>query len=1410
MEQQNKDADQQQKQQPNNNHILSGQSNQVQHQSQLSHISNPSESTSMNINSNSTVGQHVQRGKERENTVAREASLPGVVAVAASASANDVDAASNANATTHRHEQPQAADWDWDSMYRLLQQFVAEHGHFEVPGHISSMGKLCMWLAYQRKCLEDGMITLSHAELLSALGVNDQNPTRKQKSRKQSWRRRKKSESKATSSSTTITTSTPVVVAPGSKRPRPAESSNETTLSSASTPKYPDTIADQGGVVHKKDDSDDVNRLRKREEQNHSTGTSINSSCSNIATAVAAPGNERAPCVKHLYVVEKSEHGNGMNGNIHVNISLKKEEPSAPLWLYPDDWCMEPITRLRRTPDENTAVDPNISWVEHVEYARVQATTMISRDLAILCREEVSFSSIAVSQYVVEPFLQSLSPSSRTGFTIQLTQRIVTANTDYWWELVVEGLANVVDLFQAQFKSWIKAEVEERNYELLFQHGICLTAKMDKSLPVGASLTNMRRTKDPQQTLRLSVKPGGQLVKIIGPNATARGGAVLAVNGKPCHTIAAYKQVLQESNETHVFLTFCVDRHADLSGMQVSLLALPPWLLDATPLNLDAAMQAPLPASDNASQVSTPALVDAAFARTVFQSDVVQGQNDVARPVFQSRAVKASRVNKHQTTARRPRPRRRKPRKDSGSSVPSRPTKSVDSKSHEVPHALSAEKGPPEISSSRLSATKGLTSTDEPSASLSESSPKEKVAAYRFFLNKYKDVLSVEYSCSGIVTNMAASQMWRQHKNQYGPICSDNCNCVFDLPLLTATVVETKVKAELKNPKSKWNKARILHGDKSPTGFVDSFAPKFLPMLKAEFPHESPKQLLHRLLGMWQQHLRQRNFGLYCNDTCTCIEGWCQVFRKGQVQMPDPGEQSKPAIALSGLSSVDSRQNEDSTLTNMPQVPKKRKADSGVSSVDSRQNEDSAASTLPRVPKKRKVDSGLSSFDMRQNVDSTASNLPRVPKKRKAEALGSLISGLIPVPVQLPPNQATNEESKTDGSGMLRANLSNRVPKKKKINAATTSSEPDVHAIGSGSLLRSLAKPEPELPKKSKKALPALANPQVMIGQGEHKGQSSALQASSEILRSSNPHPSTGVGNGSRIEPTPPADTWVTVDTQRTIRIEDLPKPILKETDRGGSNAGKRRVQFGMDPIKEYRFYEIDSKTTEFQIKSSEGVTEGTLGLSTGSSKDLSPIYHHDATLQVADSQASLSEIIRNKSFKDVLSFLENTKDSGARSSERLEEALRIVKDSLASIDAKLALKSRDEALRRQRRDFEFKKSFIKICINSAYALQFSRSLKNWVRFEIVVTMIDEIQLSDHAMLEGGESILSAEVTATYVSRINRRFCLALLDTDARLFLMHSANLFICSNFFSGSKPQRAFAESSIETGIIQARVRIT
>jgi hypothetical protein len=1389
----------QQQQQFHTNNVLLERSNQSQVHSQIHPNHAPTESTS----TNSTAG-HLQRGSE--TTAAGEGSLPGVVAAPAhdayALATNGLDAKQG---RLERKQKYATADSPTPKQRKKHQKNLKRQGRRERHG--------------ESRCRQE----------------------------------RRKSESMTNCS----TTSTHAAVAPGSKRPRPEESTSSTTSNAQTLPSsstYIDTREDREGAV----DADDINRLRKREKLDHSTGTSSNNSCSNRAAAITAvaPGeNKKVSCVKHLYVVEEPEHGTGRNGNIKMNISLKKEASSLS-WL-PDEWCMEPVTRLRCAPPGKNVVDPTISRVEHAEFAQVHATTILPAYLHLAAgrREELT-SSTAFAKDVVEPFLKCLRPSCRTGFSIQLTEMCDIYTDYYWWKLVVEGLANAVDSFHTHLKKWIKVKAEAKGCALLLEHGICLTVRLDKSSPVGAALTNLRNPRDLRRAfvLGLSVKhkPNGQLAKIIGPNATALGAAILSVDGKPCYSIDAYKQTVKESEGTDTILVLCVDRHADLSGLQDSLLHLPPWLLDGEPLDLNAERRAPPAADGTALQGSKPALeeIDAAFAQTVFQSSVVQGPNDVARLVFQYRCVKASRDDERQTTAARRRRRRRRLERVRVLHAPSL-EKELPEQPHSsfrIPKKEESLEVPPTpslpISSSRLSPTMGWPSVDSPSASLPELTGDEKVVAYKFFQSKYQNVVYVEYSGSGIKPNMAIGQMWRHHKIQHGPKCSDNCNCVFDLPYLTATVLDTKIKAERKKPKSNWLKEHIDGGNKFPTGFVDSFAPKFLPMLKAKFPHESPQQLLHRLLGMWQKHLRQRNFGLQCNDTCDCMEGWSQVFREGRdltqtpteivashstnKKMPDPREQSKSELTFSSL---DSRENEDSGDKNSPRVPKKRKSQaisslisglippSQIVNGESRTDESGVRSLnlSNRVPKKKKnaaptlsqpelhtTESGsLLRGLLKQEAPPSqtandyesstygsgihSANLSnRVPKKKNADATssdphlhttesGSLLWGL-PNKQEAPPSQtANNDESRTFRNGMHSANDSNRVPKKS-INAHATSSEPDVHATGSGSLLRGLLKPDLSKPdptsskkaKKAKKALLALGNTEIKVGHGGHKGQSSALRAASEIVRSSNPPPSNGVRNDSRMESTTSGDTWVTVDTKRAIRVEDLPKPILKNIERGGSNARKRKVQFGANPINECRFYEIDGKTTEFQMKSSEGVNKGTQALSAGSNKDLSSLNNQDETLQVSDSQTSLSDTIQDKSFKDVLAFFENTKDSGAQLSERLKEALQIVKDYRLSINAELALNPRDEALRRRSRDFEFKNSFLKICINAAYALQFARSLKNWVRFEIMVTMIDEIELSDHARVEGGENTLSAEVTATYVSRINRCFCVALLDTDAR------------------------------------------
>jgi hypothetical protein len=994
-----------------------------------------------------------------------------------------------------------------------------------------------------------------------------------------------------------------------------------------------------------------------------------------------------------------------------------------------DDWCMEQVTKLRHAPHKPTSVvGPTVSRVEDLEYARVKVTTLLPKCLP--GDKEPFLTPNGFRKYIVRTFSHA-HPDLGTGFTAQLK---VLVKDDNSWRVVVVACPDMVDAFQKHLKIWIKSKVRSRDYEFLLKRGIELAVELDSSTPIGGSLAEILNPQDLRlrKGLFLTISPDGQLAKAVGLNATALGGAILNVDGTVCLSVDAYKIAMAQKKGRKFVLALCLDRRADLSGLKDSSLRLPPRRRDDMPFNLDAARKAP-PAANVSQGVRTPLeWIESAFAESsklyyrVPLPAATAVPNDAVRPAIQSQATKSV-AGKVQSKDAKQQTRRRKRENEPDSRVPSRVSESAaatgrrrrqevstvsnlanrpeqpsdDGKklSPRIPKKIAkSRKGPQAPSLAISSANKG------DSAALSESNV-DKAAAFHHFQNKYKDVASVEYSRSGIVSQAVTGRMWRQHKkSQHGLSCDDNCTCVFELPYLTATVVEGKLKTERKNPQSKWKMPRILPGNKSPTGFVDSFAPKFLPMLKVEFPHESPQQLLHRLLGMWQMHLRQRNFGMHCTVKCDCSEGWSQVFREGRVGKKPPTHTT----------------NSHATNEKMSKQGEKRKSPS--------------------------ASSGLPSLDSRENEDSAPRNSGRVPKKRKMPTLGSLISSLIPV-------QSANDDSRTDGNGLQVTNNSNRVPKKKKKpltdSAAITSVESDLQTTGAGSLLRGLPKPEVSLGKKSKKALSARANVsgvdrpnlQTMVGHGEQNGQSGASQTSSEILRSPFPTSSIGVRNDPIVEPSPPADTWVTVDTQRAIRVEDLPKPILKDSDRGVA-AGKRRVLFDVNPIKEWRFYEIDSKTTEFQVKSTE-LSTGVLALSART-------YHHDASLRVPDSQASLSDTIRNKTFKDVLSFFKNTKDSGARSSERLNDALRVTKDSLRSIDAELASKPRDKVLCRQRRDFEFKNSFLKICINAAYTLQVARSLKNWVRFETVVTMIDEIELSAHGRLEGGENILSAEVTATY------------------------------------------------------------
>ena len=161
-------------------------------------------------------------------------------------------------------------------------------------------------------------------------------------------------------------------------------------------------------------------------------------------------------------------------------------------------------------------------------------------------------------------------------------------------------------------------------------------------------------------------------------------------------------------------------------------------------------------------------------------------------------------------------------------------------------------------------------------------------AVYRTFKEKYKQLRSIEYKPVGITMQKAASSMWIEHKKMYGEnaACDDHCKCIFELQKLTRNVVDDFRNEELKNDPEK------TLGLGQPVGFVNHFAPRFIPRLSKEYPSESPSKLLGRLSEMWDIHKKNRILGMTCRKDCQCGEFWEILFGRG-----DPSRSSKPTKA---------------------------------------------------------------------------------------------------------------------------------------------------------------------------------------------------------------------------------------------------------------------------------------------------------------------------------------------------------------------------------------------------------------------------------------------------------------------------------------------------------------------------------
>ena len=156
----------------------------------------------------------------------------------------------------------------------------------------------------------------------------------------------------------------------------------------------------------------------------------------------------------------------------------------------------------------------------------------------------------------------------------------------------------------------------------------------------------------------------------------------------------------------------------------------------------------------------------------------------------------------------------------------------------------------------------------------SERPGEDQKSKFSRFAKKYGHLSKLDFSDTKIHANKRISSLWNQHKKLMGEDadCVDSCDCVDRMAFLGATVLTDHVVDSGMDLK----KLRSLS-----CGIFASFGPKFIPLLRIEYPEETPAQLLSRLSDMWKIHRANLRFSSPCKEGCDCLDEWDGAFGKG-------------------------------------------------------------------------------------------------------------------------------------------------------------------------------------------------------------------------------------------------------------------------------------------------------------------------------------------------------------------------------------------------------------------------------------------------------------------------------------------------------------------------------------------------
>ena len=163
---------------------------------------------------------------------------------------------------------------------------------------------------------------------------------------------------------------------------------------------------------------------------------------------------------------------------------------------------------------------------------------------------------------------------------------------------------------------------------------------------------------------------------------------------------------------------------------------------------------------------------------------------------------------------------------------------------------------------------------DEQESGSSHNGTRVKNPLQRFgeFEKKLRPLVHLDYKDTIIHEKSILSSMWVQHKLLFGETCGDNCNCISQLPELVANVVKDYIsKQEIKGKKNVETEQEL---EGRICGIFQYFVPRFVPLLKREYPTGTYAELTNRLIDMWSLHQKNRMyngmFGVRCSEGCGC------------------------------------------------------------------------------------------------------------------------------------------------------------------------------------------------------------------------------------------------------------------------------------------------------------------------------------------------------------------------------------------------------------------------------------------------------------------------------------------------------------------------------------------------------------